>query len=541
MAKEDDSLKYLQLPLPAEARKTISLKVNWSGLNRSRDLGTGELYAESNISTAEAPALTPCPRPIEIFNGVANEGIPSPIGLWGFDDFLIVLCNMGTPEAPKIGAIRLAEDGDVEETAVFPTSFTSTKPKYEYTNPYKSDMRTERCVVAMNLYENGLVSQGGVISGKYIKKLLVFPDRISMDFDLGDNGLNAAIIPSAIMPNIKYATVHLSRLYGAAAPEAGEEPDRLCVSAYNDYANWDLDTDDDFSEAHAWYSAAQSNVRATGSFTGITTYLNSVVAFKRDYMHEVVGSSNPFRINDVFSEGAINNRCIVEVDGTLFFESDDAVKVYTGGNPRIMSYKLGIDRFSNPVAGTDGRCYYLYCEDNGSRHLFVYDTMVMEWAEEHIDDVVVSFARTDNGLYMLTRHDDGTGSVYRMDTGIYTDQPWSAETDLSLSLNSKSGTVDIKHIQKFQMLAEIAPGSWLAATLIYNDGSGTERSSVVFRRRNNGNKTIRVPIRVIPRLTAHWGARLRLEGEGWVKVYQIELTAKAGGELFKTLRLELDE
>lgn len=535
--KKKDDLKYLQVPLPSEAKKAVTVRVNWSGLNRTQDLDTGELALERNISTSEAPALSPCPKPEEVM-----RNIDDPVGLWGFDDFLLLLCNTGGGE---IGAYRIEETVDDEghisyktDVTTFPTEIN--EKGYKYSNKFANNFDVERSVVAMNLYKSASAENGGVVGGTYEKKLLVFPDRISMNFDAEDGKIwGSEIIPGNIMPNIRFATVHLSRLYGAAAPDAESEPDRVCVSGYNDYSNWNLDTDDDFSEAHAWYSAAQSNVRATGAFTGIATYLNSVVAFKKDYMHEITGSANPFRINDVFAEGAVNNRCIVEVDGTLFFVSDDAVKVYTGGNPRVMSYKLGIKKFINPAAGTDGRKYYLYCMDEGgSAHLFVYDTVVMEWAEEDAPDEVRAFAQTRHGLYALTRLVDGTGRITRLDTGNFAGQSWRAETDLSTALTGGRNTVDIKHVQKVQLLADMEPGSSLKAELIYNDVSGSKRTEKVFEKTNAENRVIRLPIRVVPRNTAHWGVRLALSGEGFVKIYHAQITAKAGGELYTTLRAD---
>ena len=36
--KEDEGLKYLQMPLPQSAKSYKTVKINWSGLNRRQDL-----------------------------------------------------------------------------------------------------------------------------------------------------------------------------------------------------------------------------------------------------------------------------------------------------------------------------------------------------------------------------------------------------------------------------------------------------------------------------------------------------------------------
>jgi hypothetical protein len=264
-----------------------------------------------------------------------------------------------------------------------------------------------------------------------------------------------------------------------------------------------------------------SNVKATGEFTGITTYLNSAVAFKRDYIHEVTGNANPFKINDIYAEGATDNRNIADVDGNLIFVSDDAVKVYTGGNPRVLSYKLNVRQFNNAVAGTDGRRYYLYCEEEKNvKHLFVYDTLVMQWAEEDIDEAVISFAKNSAGFYLLTEG----GNIYRIDSGDYAGQAWSAETDLTAGR-----TIDIKHIQKIQILADVGAGSAIKAHLIYD---GENDPQEIYSYTNALGVEKRAVIRVVPRNTAHWGVKLRLSGTGFSRVYQAEITLKGGGELY---------
>ncbi len=515
--KSENELTYLQMPLPVESKTKTTVRVNWSGLNKVQIMDTGELSFEENISTQDAPYLTPSPNRNKVFE-VEGE----PIGLWGFDDFLLLVYSDGDIKAKRL---KRETDGSLSIDEANLTQAIGGKNSQDRKDKLTPDI--QRCAVMMNSYE------GGAIDGKYTKHILIFPDAISLTIKKDTNGkyeeMNAADFHGGVMaPYIRYATVHLSRIYGVAGSELCGEPDRICVSGFNDYTNWNVDTDTDFSPSNAWVSAAQSNVKADGYFTGITTYLNSVVAFKRDYMHEITGSSNPFRINDIYAEGATNNDNIVDVDGNLFFTSDDAVKVYTGGNPRVMSYKLGKSRFENAVAGTDGRRYYLYCGADGANNhrLFVYDTVVMQWAEEKIDTQVLNFAKTDYGFYMLTK----TGTIYQIDTNDYQGQEWAAETDLTAGQ-----TVDIKHIQKIQILADIEKGSELRAYLIYDDEEFDENNSHLVYNSGTAEKSKKAAIRVVPRMTAHYGAKLRLCGTGYSRIYQAEITLKGGGKVYKTL------
>ena len=324
-------------------------------------------------------------------------------------------------------------------------------------------------------------------------------------------GWKVSIPPT--MPSIKYATVHLSRVFGV-------DDDRVYASGFNDYTNWNLDTTDEYNESNSWCSPSQSNTKAGGKFTGITNFQGHIVCFKRDFMHEIYNTSNPFRIQDIYAEGTIDNRTVQDVDGKLIFVSEDDVKIYTGSNPRIIGYNLNMSQYTYAVSGTDNRNYYLYCEDaEGNMHLYVYDTYTELWSEQSIDERVKSFAHNKNGMYMLCTD----GYIYKMDTDSYSDD-WCFETDLITSQ-----TVNIKHIKKLQMLVDVANGADMQVYILYDDEKfNKNKSHLVY----SSTKTGKYPIRVKPRKTANYGFKLHIEGSGYVKLYELEIFVEAGGELY---------
>lgn len=562
--KKKNELTYMQLPLPQGRRGYTMTKRSWSGLNKRQTIDTGNLSMESNISTAEAPYLTPSQEHISVSSRYTN-----PISLFGFDDFLIVIYRKST--ALYVDYLTFDEDGDLDSTytGVLQSSGATSKDEYP------------RSVVQFNVYD----TPTDPVTGKFIKKLLIFPDKKSMFFHTDDllndenndtgndfkiydmdvlvktykndtapylppetashnyyykntsteaieadteygaavyrwvddesdsenSGWKISIPPS--MPGIKYAAVHLSRLFGV-------DDDRVYASGYNDYTNWNLDTVDEYNESNAWCSPAQSNTKAGGVFTGITTYQNYVICFKKDFMHELYNTKNPFRIQDVFAEGAIDNRTIQDVDGKLIFVSEDDVKIFTGSNPRIIGYSLNIAKFEHAVAGTDNRNYYLYCEDeNGVERLFVYDTYFEEWSEQDISSAVLNFAHTKHGMYMLC--DDGY--VHQLDSKIYS-QEWSFETDL---ITNES--VNIKHLKKMQLFADVAAGANIKVYALYDDEVFDEDTSqLVYSSSGYGRKAIRIK----PRLSAHYGIKLHFEGYGYVRLYELELGMEQGGDLY---------
>lgn len=318
------------------------------------------------------------------------------------------------------------------------------------------------------------------------------------------------------VPDLNHVTVHLSRVFGVDGA-------RVYASGFNDYCNWNIDTVGEANESNAWCSPSQSKSQADGEFTGITAYQGHIICFKRDYMHEIYNTSNPFRLVDVFAEGTIDHRTIQEVNGRLFFVADNGVKIYSGSRPSEMGFPLNISNYRYAVSGSDDRCYYLYCEDDdkdGEPHLFVYDTYVEQWSEQGVVNRIVGFAKNKNGMYFL----DYGGRLCKM-TNNFSNHSWRFETDLITNQ-----TVDIKHIKKLQMFADIGENAWIKVYMLYDDEVFNENTSHLVY--DSSGRTGQSAIRVKPRMTANYGVKLHVEGVGYVRLYEMELFIENGGGLY---------
>jgi len=257
-----EGMNYLQMPLPRDSGASKMTKIDWSGLNKRQTMDTGVLSAESNISTDEAPYIIPSQKR-QLQRSYAN-----PISMFGFDDFLLVVYRSGSQIL--IDYIR----GANTYTGIIKASGATA-----------DDEKIQRTIVKFNVYD----TPTDPVSGTYIQKLLIFPDKKSIDFNITANFTPGDITN---IPDMKYVTVHLSRLFGV-------DDDRVYASGFNDYANWNLDTAEEYNANNAWCSPAQSNTRANGEFIGITMFANHVVCFKKDYTHEIYNNKNPFRIQDI--------------------------------------------------------------------------------------------------------------------------------------------------------------------------------------------------------------------------------------------------
>ena len=504
MADKKKGLSFLQLPIPPQVKRAKVTKRSWTELNMRQTVDSGALSYERNISTELYPYLVPCDKGEEVCTIGDEKSLP--LSIHGFDDFLII-CHGG-----KITRVTKNGDDYVTETAKASTESDSK----DYAS---GDTLSQRSVLQFNVFND---KDGTSLNGSFDRKIIIFPDKVSLPYSD-----NEAFVASTFetegnaIPNLKYATVHLSRVFGV-------DDSRVYASAFNDYSNWVTDTADEYNEANAWFTASQSNSKADGNFTGITTFQSHVVCFKKDFMHEIYNTKNPFRIQDIYAEGAIDNRTICDVDGNLFFCSEDGVKVYTGGNPRIISYNLGIDDFSGAVAGTDGRCYYLYrgkdtgkIDGDGNKiidHLiYVYDTYCQAWSVRTATGRIIGFAKCNFGFFCI---DDG-GVLSKLDTGNSKDLNWEFETDLMTT-----GSCDIKHVDKLQMCCDIDDGGSVNITII--DEKGTEQELW-----SSGSRDGYVVARVKIRKSACNAFKIRVSGQGEVCIRSMELFIKQGGELYE--------
>lgn len=355
---------------------------------------------------------------------------------------------------------------------------------------------------------------------------------------------NASVVTE--MPDIRYACTAHQRLFGI-------NDTQVFASGYNDYANWALDTATEYSAENAWMSSTQSS--DGGRNVGIVAYGGSVFVFKENSTLEIINTKNPFRINEIFSVGAVSQKGIQVVGNYLIFVSHDGVKLYNGSSLKDIGYKLNIDKVNSVVTGTDGRKFYMSTEinDEGRKRLFVFDSLTGLWAEEDVGTETITITvpkegatEDDNGnvtevetkeieqsieFVGFTKSDDGflgltsSGKIFKLDTKDYKHE-WYIETDFFTN-----NSVDIKHIQKVQMLCDIAPESEIKAYILYDDEEfNPETSHKIFERQNATDKEIKIPIRVIPRKTANYGFKIRIEGKGFAKLYQMELGITGGGE-----------
>ena len=486
MAKKDNGYSYLNAAIPQGEAKYSRIAWGWGGLNRTDKFDTGQITDCSGV-VIDPPYVLPA-KNVHQFRGYAES-----ISIHGFDDNLLVIYRDGG----KIKVDYITADGD---------TYTGTMGNAKGDD---SDFKP-RTAVQFNRAEG----MENIVSAEFVRKILIFPDQYSMDFTVSGDFTPADL--GDTYPTIKYATVYGSRVFGV-------DDNRVYASYHNDYARWDLDTADDFSEANAWVSMSQSNVKADGKFSAIATYDNHVVLFKRDFMQLVYHDNNPFRIVDVGSYGCDNPYAVTECEGILYFASPDCVYRFTGGQPQKISKDLGIKDFAGAVLGSYKDTMYMYVQDS----LYSYKNGV--WSSlGSVHGDIRQFATLDYGVAALT--ENGTIVFVDWEEGVFgsgnPEYPteWWFETDF-MAL----GKLDVRRIKKVSVLCDVAPGASVEVYLL-KDGETFHPKTSLLVGETDG--TGQVLLRVLVNQTSAYMHRLRIVGHGYAKIYAAEIKLSWGGDVY---------
>ena len=319
------------------------------------------------------------------------------------------------------------------------------------------------------------------------------------------------------MPQMDYIIESGNRLWGCRYGTAnnGETVNEIYASKLGDFKNWscfmNLSTDS--------YAASCGT---DGPFTGAIAHLGYPLFFKENCVHKVYGNYPAnYQIQATtcrgVQKGCSNSLSIV--NETLFYKSRGAVCAYDGSLPVEVSYALGNEAYSDAVAGGHGNKYYISMKDvTGNWHLFVYDMAKSMWHKE--DDLRVDcFCAYMNELYCI-EHKYGeilalTGSGAPEQDSV----EWMAQTG-EIGITSP----DMKYISRLTVRMHMDVDSEVR---VYAQYDFSDEWETLFSQRSNNLRSFSLPIR--PKRCDHM--KLRIEGEGDVKIYSITKTIEQGSEI----------
>lgn len=348
-----------------------------------------------------------------------------------------------------------------------------------------------------SFYYDG-VSKGTVTSGAksivdFNGKILIFPDKKYYDYGTNTFGtLGTGTYPAAgAVPDMDYICIHSNRVFGCKGSD-------IYASKLGDCTNWTTFAGEN-TDSYA------TDVASEGNFTGIASYANHVVFFKKDCIHELYGDvPYQFTVKEVAKKGCIDGKSVVEVNGLLYFLARDGINLYGGGLPRLVSHELN-DTFTTASAGTDGNTYYVCLYNGTSYNVYAYDTYHGVW---HKEDTlrVVEFTLLDGYVYALTS--ETTSKIMKLNYGTETVTGY-AETEIF-----DESELNKKYYSKLKVKVEL----------------GTSASIDIYVKTDNGAYSLVksfsttqlqvIPIEFIPKRCNNFQVKFAFSGD--VKIFGME-------------------
>ena len=359
-----------------------------------------------------------------------------------------------------------------------------------------SDYNFPRSIVQYHVYSSG-GSLYDAVGGRYDRRILVFPDRVYFDADAQD-GFEIKKLDKAT-PALNYAAVHAARLFGC-------DDTRIYASAYNDPADWDVDTAEDIGASNAWVCPTGSDSRAGGALTAICSCSGGIVAFKEDSGYIISGTRNPFSMRSSSSMGALDFRCAVRVGDNICFACREGVGIFNGTSVKRIDAPLALDGISSAVCAGCGDFFYMLTGGT----IYVYDTVRGIWGSLTPPDYgqTVDMAGAPDGLYCLCSKNKSDSRLFRL-AGAAGD--WHMQTS-PLSVDG----LDEKRNCTVRLECELSDGAGVSAFLC---GQGEEKIPL-FSRTGGGRQVLSATVRG----GARYARSLRCEctGDAVLRAFEIK-------------------
>lgn len=340
-----------------------------------------------------------------------------------------------------------------------------------------------------------------------------------------DTGRLYKLAAKNLIPNMDFVVESNNRLWGCRYGDSvdGKFVNEIYASKLGDFRSW-----------YCFQSIKSDSYAAScgtdGHFTGAISYLGYPLFFKETVLHKVYGQDpSNYQIQSIACRGVERGAgaSLAIIEERLFYKSKAGVCVYDGSLPALISSPLGLvlyngqdapdayygSLYTGAVAGATNNKYYISMksDEDGKRHLFVYDAALNVWHREdnlHCDAI----GSYKNVLYYIDHENKklhyygGTDEIVK----------WSFETgDLGLS------SPDKKYVSKIVARLELSPGATVSFYIQYDKKGQFTHLSTIY---GDALKTFNIPIK--PRRCDHF--RLRITGEGDVKLYSLAKSIRGG-------------
>lgn len=252
-------------------------------------------------------------------------------------------------------------------------------------------------------------------------------------------------------------------------------------------------------------------VASDGAFTAAVPYGASVLFFKEDALHKLLGDyPSNYQVYDSKIPGVKRESAgsVCRINEVVYYHGREGVYQYAGGTPKLISQDFGPRRYEKAAAGALGDRYYISMKDlrTGAWGMWVYDIQNRLWLRED-GTHATAFASGGGKLWYL----DGDGTKVMCATPDTSAEvvDWSVTLDrFDERLRSRNAFV------RLILRAEVVESTgWLKVEVSTDKGPWR----LIYPRKEHWTGVCVIPI-IFP-----WcdGLRIRISGQGKVMLHSI--------------------
>ena len=331
------------------------------------------------------------------------------------------------------------------------------------------------------------------ISGKQLR-FYEYAFKLDGDESITEYSEPGTITVSRTVPDMNVICAVDNRLWGA-------KDDTIYASKLGDPTNFNVF---DGLTTDSWFQETGT----AGEFTGCAPYLGYPIFFKEGQIFKIYGkNAENFEPSRSATMGVKAGawRSLAIAGEVLYYLSDNGLVAYTGGIPESAAEPFGNVKYTDAVAGSDGRRLYLSMErTDGSREVFCLDTDTGLLCKE--DDLeVYQFCRFGGNLYALLE----TGGAVKVNA----DEGNCPESMVEFG-DIMENTMDRKGVSRLQVRVTLEEGAEMQISIQY-DSEGVWRN--VKRLTATKKKSFSFPVAV--RRCDHY--RIKIEGTGYWELHSM--------------------
>ena len=252
-------------------------------------------------------------------------------------------------------------------------------------------------------------------------------------------------------------------------------------------------------------------VASDGAFTAVVPYGSSVLFFKEEVLHKLLGDyPSNYQLYDSKIPGVKreSSGSVCRINEVVYYHGREGVYQYAGGTPKLISQDFGPRRYEKAAAGALGDRYYISMKDlkTNTWGMWVYDIQNRLWLRED-GTHAAAFASGGGKLWYL----DGDGTKVMCATPDTSTEvvDWSVTLDrFDERLRSRNAFV------RLILRAEVVESTgWLQVEVSTDKGPWR----LIYPRKEHWTGVCVIPI-IFP-----WcdGLRIRISGQGKVMLHSI--------------------